>query len=202
MPSRIQDYLKVEEYYDATLTYTLAYRGQCQPTVLSSVSRKTHGTSGTYNVSSGSFEGRVNGPTQIVTTFNQNVHRVNNTAADFTLSSGTLGTVTVAGAVVTVNVSGVADQAIFTIGFPGIASDCDNTTTTATKCWKVLQGDVNGISPVNNFDVLAVRGLLGQVTDGSNFTRDVNYYNGKIDNFDMLFTRGKLGHSVAGTCNP
>lgn len=183
-------------------TITFVIGNPCTALALSSaVSQKTHGTAGTYNTNSGAIEGRSGGPTRIVATFNQNVHRVNNTAADFTLSSGTLGTVTVAGAVVTANVSGVTDSAIFTIGFPGIASDCNNATVATTKCWKVLQGDAQGASPVNAFDILAIRGVIGQTASSTNYTKDVNA-SGKVDAFDVLFCRGKLGHAVAGVCNP
>jgi hypothetical protein len=171
-------------------------------TIVSAVSQKTHGTTGSYDRASGSIEGRSSGVTRVVATFNQDIQRVNNNASDISLSSGTLGTVTVTGAVLTVSVSGVTDKAIFTIGFPGIAAECDIAeVTSATKCWKVLIGDANGTSPVNSLDILAIRGVLNAITSASNFTKDLNA-SGKIDSLDILASRGKLNNAVSGTCAP
>ncbi len=177
----------------------------CDPlTIVSAVSRKAHGTWGNFDINSGGTESRISGPTQLVVTFNQNVKRVNNNASDFTLSSGTLGAVVVSGAVVTVNVTGVTNQTIFTIGFPGIEIDavCNGVkTTSATKCWKALYCDVNASNAVNNTDIVNVRGQLAQPLSGSNFTRDVNA-NGSINNTDIVNVRGQLGKTVTGTCAP
>ena len=63
---------------------------------------------------------------------------------------------------------------------------------------RVLAGDVTSDGVVNNFDILAVRGALGQAVSPSNFTKDVNASGGTINNFDILLVRGALGHSV--TC--
>jgi len=108
---------------------------------------------------------------------------------------------TISGAVLTAVISGTTNMAILTAGFPGIQPLGGGAATAATKCWKVLQGDANGASPVNNFDILAIRAQLGLAASSTNYKTDVNA-SGKVDNFDMLFTRGKLTNSVSGTCTP
>ncbi len=174
--------------------------------IVSAVSRKKHGTAGSFDQPSGSVEGRANGPTQIVTTFNQPIQRLFLPTGDVTVSSGIVGAITIGvppnDNVLTVDVTGVADQAIFRIGYPGIASACDATqTTAASKCWYVLIGDVNGNRVVNNTDIVQVRGQLGQPVTVLNFTKDVNA-NGVINNTDIVLVRGKLGNTVSGICNP
>lgn len=173
--------------------------------IVSAVSRKTHGTAGVYDRAAGTIEGRLGGPTRIVTTFNQPIYRLNNDSTDITLSSGTLNLATIATLpndnVLTVDVSGVADLSVFMIGYPGIAASAGGMTTTATNCWKVLGGDVNNRSPIDSLDVLAVRGALNQVADSASYAKDVNT-SGRIDGSDILHVRESLGNAVAGDCAP
>ncbi|HSW45963.1 MAG TPA: lamin tail domain-containing protein [Phycisphaerae bacterium] len=180
--------------------------------IVSAVSRKAHGVAGSFDVASGSWEGRYIGtssigPTQVITTFNQNIQRVNGNATDFILSSGTLGTVTVSGAVLTVNLTSVADRGPFTIQYPGIAAACDINTRlapiTTNRCWRVLAGDANGTGTpliVNSFDLIAVRGQLNLPVTSSNFRRDIRN-DGSIGSFDLINTRSKL-NNTCGACPP
>jgi hypothetical protein len=172
--------------------------------VVSAVSRKTHGTAGAFDRPSGTIEGRSGGVTKVVTTFDNEIQRVTNSSSDVSISSGTVGAITVEGKVLTVNVSGVTDKALFTISYPGIVVACFNiitdVSTDTVNCWKVLSGDVNGTSPVNSLDLLAIRGGgIEQIVFPTNFAGDLNA-SGRIDSLDLLACRSKLNNAVTGTC--
>jgi hypothetical protein len=164
--------------------------------IISAVSRGMHGTAGSYDIPAGQTECRACGLTRIVTTFNQNIMRVNNNASDISISSGTLGSVSVFGNELTVRLTGATNGALFTIGFPGIAAACNlNQRTSGSLCWRFLIGDVNGSSKVDSLDILAVRGVLNQTTNATNFRKDVNC-SGRLDSLDLLAIRGALGRTV------
>lgn len=167
--------------------------------IVSSVSRKVHGTAGTFDVASGGWEGRVpssslQGPSTIVTQFNQNIQRLTNTNADVSISSGTVASISASGDTLTVNVTGIATKATFTIGYPGIAAACDSSkTTSATNCWQVLAGEASGGTPivVNTSDFVYVRGRIGQAVSASNFRADVTA-DGQINTSDFVAIRGRI----------
>ncbi len=173
--------------------------------IVSAVSRKIHGTAGVYDRAADTIEGRLGGPTRIVTTFNQPIRRINNSNADIALSSGTLGAVSIGMApndnVLTVDVSDVTNMSVFTIGYPGIAANDGNSTTPALNCWKCLVGDVDGVSPVTTFDLMLVRGALGRDASASDFGMDLNA-SGRINNTDIVLCRGRLGQAVDTPCAP
>ncbi len=184
--------------------------GLCDPlAVVSSVSRKTHGTYGDFDVASGSWEGRVpatslQGPSRIVTVFNQPIQRVNNDNSDVSVSSGTVSSIVVAGDTLTVSLTGIANRATFTIGYPGIAAACDvGQTTTQTHCWQVLAGEASGGSPivVNTSDFVYVRGRIGLAVGASTFRADVNA-DGAINTSDFVAIRGRIDSlfSMPATC--
>lgn len=165
------------------------------PTILSTVSRKTHGIAGTFDIDSADPECRSGGPTQVVVTFDEPIQQVTGTTADVTLSSGTVSGLIVAGDKLIINMSGAADDAALTIGFGGIANAADVTkVVTDTACIRVQIGD-NRIAPgpiaVNIFDLLDVRNALGTPVDATNFRRDVQA-NGSFNIFDLLEVRNNL----------
>jgi len=168
--------------------------------IVSSVSRKTHGTAGDFDVASGGWEGRapntsLQGPSTIVTKFNQNIQLLTGTSADVSVSSGTVGSLSAAGDTLTVNLTGIATKATFTIGYPGVAAACDASKTTATtNCWQVLAGEASGSVTaivVNTSDFVYVRGRIGQTVDASNFRADVNA-DGQINTSDFIAIRGRI----------
>ncbi len=177
--------------------------------IVSSVSQKTHGTVGDFDVASGGWEGRVpstslQGPSKIVTKFNQDIQLLTGTAADVSVSSGTVGSLSAAGDTLTVNLTGIATKATFTIGYPGVAAACDaGKKTAATNCWQVLAGEASGGSPivVNTSDFVYVRGRIGMAVSASTFRADVNA-DGQINTSDFVAIRGRIDSlfSMAATC--
>ena len=192
-----------------TITFTI---GAGTPlSLVSSYSVKTHGLAGDFGVPSGSWEGRVSGtqplgPSKIVTTFNENIQRINNNSSDVSVSSGTVGSITVAGNVLTVTLTNITNRATFTIGYPGIASATDaNQKTTQTNCWQVLAGEasgpVGGSLQVNSSDYIAVRGMIDQPITSANFTTDVNA-DGEINSSDYIAIRSWIDSTstLPATC--
>jgi len=171
--------------------------------VISSVSRKVHGTSGTFDVASGGWEGRVpntalQGPSTIVTRFNQAIQQVTGTNADVSVSSGIVTGLAISNDELTVTLTGIANKATFTIGYPGIAAAADiNLLTAQTDCWQVLAGEASGPSGtppvivVNTSDFVYVRGRIGQVLGAGNFRADVNA-DGAINTSDFVAIRGRI----------
>jgi len=178
-------------------------------TITSAASRKTHGTIGTFSIASGSVECRKNQVTQVATVFNLTIQRLNNNSTDVSVSSGTVSTISITTTTVTndtlivnMTLASVTDKAVFTIKYPGIYACETSNKTTASKCWKVLCGDIDGSGKVLNADVTAVVGKLGQVADATIFRRDWDA-SGKILNADTTGVVGKLGHSCPGcVCTP
>lgn len=183
----------------------------CPPlSIVSSVSRKSHGTAGAFDVPSGGWEGRVKttalqGPDTIVTVFNQSVQRLNGDNSDVSVSSGTVGSIAVTGDMVTVTLTGIANRATFTIGYPGIAASCDAGMKTAeANCWQVLAGEASGGTTsiiVNTSDYVYVRGRIGQAVGSDNFRADVNT-DGAINTSDYVAIRGRIDSlfSMVPTC--
>ena len=153
---------------------------------------------------SAGVEGRTGGPTQVVLTFSEDIAADDESldpGDEVTANVGVIGSLAISGNRLTVGLTGVPDMrclvltventpdGITTLGSEPLSGDNDVHV-------RVLKGDVNGSGSVNNFDILAVRGSLGQLVNAANFTKDVNL-SGKIDNFDILQVRGALGHIVA-----
>lgn len=170
------------------------------PVVLSMVSRKVHGTAGPFDISrsdTGPVECRAGGPTQLVVTFDKAIQQVAGTLADVTLSSGTVTSLAVDGAILTINLSGVANASQLVVGFPGIAADgTPSAATTATACLPVLLGDADGNGTVSLSDMLAIRDTLNQTAAGAVFRGDINC-SGTLLLDDMLAVRDNLNQQVA-----
>jgi len=172
------------------------------PVVTSATSVKNHGPAGDLGIaimlSGGSVECRTGGPTRLVVTFDQDVYGSGGMPVDdVTLSAGIVEAVTIAGNVVTVDLSGVPDATVLTVAFPGIESDAGQSCAD-TLCVRVLAGDVNGDSEVSIFDLVAVRDNTGQLVTEANCRSDVNG-DGAINIFDLVNVRDQTGAAV-GSC--
>lgn len=192
-----------------SITFTLTEADPCAddtaaPTIVSAVSRKTHGpTAGDFDIdftTGGAVECRDGGPTRLVVTFSEPIQATGGTAgpASVSVSSGTVNSVAIEGSVLTVDLDGVTGISVFTIGFPGIEDVCANVVT-ETKCITVLAGDVDGNAVVNLSDMLAIRDNLNQPASAANFRADVAV-SGKLDLSDMLTVRDRLNTTVTGNC--
>ena len=177
------------------------------PIVQSAVSRKTHGSAGSFDVDlplSGTpgIECRSGGATNdytIVVTFLANVSVNGNPQAAVTSGIGTIGSggvsnggmVMTSGNVVTIPLTNVANAQTINVTLNNV-----NGSTNVTIPMGVLIGDVNGNGAVNASDVALTKSRSGQPVAAATFRSDVNA-DGSINAADVSLVK-----SLAGTGLP
>ncbi|NLX22948.1 MAG: hypothetical protein GXY55_14945 [Phycisphaerae bacterium] len=180
-----------------------------RPSVVGAVSRRTHGSSGSYDVDvrtgtgghPDAIESRAGSSVRLVVTFDQPIQGVGGLdPTDVIVTSGSVAGVAIQGNELTIDVVGVVSGDMFAVAFAGIESTyVANQTVLDTLCFSVLQGDVNGDGMVNIFDLVHVRNTLNQPVATGNFRADVNA-DGSVNIFDLVAVRNRLNSSVAITC--
>jgi hypothetical protein len=165
---------------------------------LSSVSRKTHGTAGAFdvdlplrgNVGIECRSGGSGGDHQLIMTFATPV-----TAASAIVTSGvgTVSNANLTGSQVTVNLTGVANAQLIVLALFGV-SDGTNTNNVNIPM-DVLLGDVNGNGTVNAADVSLTKSVIGRPISSSNFRADVNT-SGDINATDTAIVKSRLGTAL------
>lgn len=189
---------------NGSFVYPVEVLSCAAPAVTAAVSERVHGAAGVHAIdllAEGSLECRTGGPTRIVVTFDADVQGLDGLdSSDVELSSGTVSSLTLNGAELTINLSGVTNTDVLNISFPGVAS-ASNTVATVTDalCLEVLAGDINNDRLVNVFDMVAVRNALNQPVTASNFQADVTA-SGAIDIFDLTSVRNHVGLIAAAVC--
>jgi arylsulfate sulfotransferase len=170
---------------------------------LRAVSRLTHGSAGTYDVSlpltgTPAIECRSGGGAgnyQVVVTFATTPVSV--TGASVTSDSG--GTASVSGAPaisgkdVAVNLTGVSNAQTLTVNLLGV-SDGTNTDDISVRV-SILQGDTTGNGIVNSSDISQTQSQSGQPVTGANFREDVTA-SGQINSSDINFVQSKSGSAL------
>jgi hypothetical protein len=174
----------------------------CVPVQLTdAVSRKTHGTAGTFDVElpltgSVGIECRTGGGSgnhTFVFTFTNNV-----VSGNATVTSGT-GTVSgppaFSGNTMTVNLTGVTDVQQITVTLSNV-TDCFGSVLPDTMVTAgMLIGDTTANRTVNASDVAQVKGQAGAPVSTSNFREDVTV-NGSINASDVGLVKANVGHSL------
>ncbi|HST30821.1 MAG TPA: dockerin type I domain-containing protein, partial [Chthoniobacterales bacterium] len=171
------------------------------PILVGAVSRKTHGTAGTFDVdlmppSSGieCRNGGANGDYQVVVTFAVPVTLSNANAVP--ASGGTasvVGTPIVNNNQVTINLTNVSNAQRLTINLLGVN---DGTTTRDISVpMAVLIGDTTGNGAVNSSDISQTQSQSGQQVTSTNFRVDVTV-NGAINSSDISFVQSKSGTAL------
>jgi len=176
------------------------------PTVQSAVSRKTHGSAGSFAVNlplsgTAGIDCRSGGATSdytIVVTFLDNVSVNGAPQAAVTSGTGIIGSggvsnggmVITSGNVVTIPLTNVANAQSITVMLNNV-----NGTTNVTIPMGVLIGDTNADAFVNSGDALQTRNRSGQITDTINFRSDVNA-DGLVNSGDTTIIRSRSGTSL------
>ncbi len=163
---------------------------------LSAVSRKVHGSVGTFNIDlpltgTPAIEPRNQGSGyQIVVTFPTAV-----TFGNASISSGSGSVSSAAGSGTTQAIVSVtaSTQQFITVKLNAV-SDGVNTNDVAITMG-VLVGDVNQDHNVNSGDAIQTRSRAGQATDASNFMFDVNA-DGIVNGGDSIIVRSRSGESL------
>jgi Dockerin type I domain len=181
-----------------TITLSSNVCGGSAPVPTSALSRKAHGAAGTFDIPlpfvalTGAIgiedrTGPVSGAHQIVVTFPSAV-----TAGGVAVTTGTgAAAFTVAGAVVTINLTGVTDVQRLGVTLSNV-SDGTNLGSVLVPIGIVL-GDTNGNGQVTATDVSQTKAnaAVGTVT-AATFRTDVNV-SGTIDASDMSMVKGRAG---------
>ncbi len=174
----------------------------------SAVSRKTHGTAGTFDVNlpligAPGIECRTGGASgnhQIVVTF---AGPVTVSSASVTSGTGSLSSFSVSGNQVFVNLTGVTNAQIIAVTLGGVN---DGTSTGSVVIpMAVLAGDTTADTFVNSGDIAQTKSQSGQPVSGSNFREDVTI-DGNLNSGDIALVKSKSGTALppgaAGAAQP
>lgn len=161
-------------------------------TPLTAVSRKVHGSAGTFDVNllglSMGIEPRTGGPSgnhEIVITFPTPV-----TIGSISSSCGTIAQTTTAGAETTIELAGVPNVTQCSVDLHGV-SNGSNTNDVSIPVGFVL-GDTNGNGLVNSSDISQTQSQSGQQVTLNNFREDVTV-NGQINSSDIALVQSRSG---------
>jgi arylsulfate sulfotransferase len=174
----------------------------------SAVSRKTHGTVGTFDIplplaGTPGIECRSGGAShdyQIVVTFANPVTITGGVVAPGLGGTATLvGVPGVVGNQVTVNLTNVSNVQTLTLNLIGV-TDGLNTENISVPI-SVLTADTTANGSVNLSDINQVKSRSGQAVNTSNFRQDVTA-NGSINSSDVALTQAKSGTALPPTPAP
>ena len=173
------------------------------PTPSAVVSRKEHGSAGTFDINlpltgNAGIECRSGGATndhQMVLTFPDAVTVNGSPQAQVTLGTGTIGSggvpnggmVNINGNTVTIPLTNISNVQTINVALFGV-----NGNGNIVIPMGVLIGDVNSNRVVNAADVAQTKSRLGQPVDQTNFHSDVNA-NGSINAGDVAIVKMNLG---------
>jgi RHS repeat-associated protein len=164
-----------------------------QPT--SVVSRKSHGAAGNFDIDlplmgEPGIESRSGGVYQIVATFGTPI-----TFGSATVSSGigSVASASSAGAVVTINLTGVSSAQRMTVKLSGLSDGTNSGDLTIPM--RILVGDTNGNGFVNSTDISQTQSLAGQAITITSFRSDVNA-NGAINSSDVSAVKANSGQGL------
>lgn len=162
----------------------------------SSVSRKTHGAAGDFDIALPGVECRSGGETNdytLVFTFSNNLASGN---ASVTSGTGTVaGTPVISGNTMTVNLTGVANAQTLSVTLNSLTDQFLQTLPDTAVGLSVLVGDVNGNQVVNASDVAAAKAQIGVPVSGANFRSDTNA-NGAINASDAAAVKSHSGEGL------
>ncbi len=186
--------------YDASIIAS-----SLQAPVLSSVvSRKTHGSAGTFDINmpltgpagieprKGAQGLNTPGDFTIVCRF---TNAISSLQAQVTTGTGTVNSIVYQGNDVIVNLTGVTDVQVLTLTLSNVTDSNGNTLLSASVKLGFNMGDTTGNGVVDVGDAAQTRNNSGIATTISNFRTDVNV-DGTINGGDVLIVRQKSGNSI------
>ena len=170
------------------------------------VSRMTHGSAGTFDVSlpvTGApgiecRSGGANGNYQIVFTFDETLVGVTG-GANVASGTGSISSSQIDpndGHNYIVNLTAVANAQFLTVALTNVSDSVGGFTSHASATVGVLLGDTNGDGVVNVGDTVQVRSEAGNDITSLNFRRDVNA-DGLFNVGDTIITRTPIWHGLA-----
>jgi len=168
--------------------------------VVSAVSRKTHGAAGDFDVDlplSGEpgvecRTGGANGSHTIVVTFTNNIASGN---AAITEGTGNIIGAPINNNTMTINLINVDDIQKITVALTNVTDTFAQVLPNTNVSMNVLMGDATGNKSVNATDITLAKTKPGQVVDASNFREDVTV-SGDINASDISAIKVHSGDSV------
>ncbi len=163
----------------------------------SAVSRKTHGSAGTYDINlpltgTPGVEGRSGGNHTIVATFS---NPLTTGTASVSAGAGSVSSTSFSGNTLIVNLASVADRQTMTVTLSNVTDSSGQTMPPQNVPVTLLLGDVNGSGTVTSSDVSQVKASAGTVTS-ANFRADV-IANGSINSSDVGAVKAASGGGPA-----
>ncbi len=185
-------------------TEVAAHKGFVESVImqlLSTVSRKVHGSAGTFDVDlpqSGRPGVECRGAASandytIVFVFMNNVSVQ---SASVTTGIGSVSSFSVVGNRVTVNLTGVTSAQRVVVTLANVSDGTNTSDVQATM--DVLIGDTNGDGNVNASDLAQTKSRIGQSLDAMNFRSDVNA-NGVVNATDAAIIESNIGTGPRST---
>jgi len=181
------------------------------PTVTSAVSRKIHGAAGPFDIvlpttGTTGVECRSGGATNdftMVVTFDVNVTVTGSPQAQVTMGTGIIGSggvsnggmVTVAGNVVTIPLTNVADHQTIDVTLNGVNAAIDEPAANVVIPMSLLLGDTNDNRKVNATDIAQTKARIGQALTNANFRSDIDE-SGGISSNDVLIIKANTGNGA------
>jgi hypothetical protein len=170
-------------------------------TPLGVVSRKVHGSAGTFDIDlpltgGPAIECRssgANGDYTLVFTFANRLSSAG--SANVTTGTGSVNSSNIDSNDAhnyIVNLAGVTNAQAITVSLANVTDSADNFSSAVSASMGVLLGDVNSNGVVSNTDVASVKAQVAAPVDSSNFRDDVNA-NGVISNTDVSTTKAQVG---------
>ena len=171
--------------------------------LLSVVSRKAHGSAGTFDVvlplmGNPGIEcrsGGANNDYMMVFTFANPLTSVSSasvTSGSGSVSSSAMGSDTHQ---YIVNLTGVSNAQLITVSLTNVNDASGNFSPAVAGSMGVLLGDTSGDGVVNSADITQTRRQSGNVTDASNFREDVTL-DGVINSADITAVRRQSGTAL------
>jgi hypothetical protein len=160
------------------------------------VSRKSHGSIGTFDVPLPGVESRTggaNGDHTLHITFNNPL-----TSGSASVASGVAtiaGTPTVSANTMVVNLTGVANAQSATVNLTNVTDAFGEVLPQTSVTVGFLHGDTNGDAVVNGGDAIQTRSRSGQDAGAANFRSDVNA-DGVVNSGDTIAIRSRSGTSL------
>ncbi len=168
--------------------------------LIGAVSRKVHGSAGTFDVDllSGAIEcrsGGANGNYTLVFTFTNALTRVGTPSVTNGSGSVSISAIGNDPHQYVIELTGVTNAQNLAITLNDVQDAAGNFSSVTSASMTVLVGDVNSNGVVSNTDVASVKAQVAAPVDLSNFRNDVNA-NGTISNTDASIIKAQVGASL------
>ena len=185
-------------------TELAAHKSFVEATVMqltSAVSRKTHGTAGTYDVDlpvtgAAGIECRSGGVTNDYTIVFTFAHNVTVPSASVSSGAGGVTSLSVSQNVVTVNLTGVTNVQTIIVTLANV-NDGTNVNDVQARM-SVLIGDTTANGAVNSSDIAQTQSQSGQPITAANFREDITV-SGSINSSDIALVQSHSGTGLPAT---